>query len=105
MISHDQDNWLNPVKPFHRSSLISSFYKANRLRFLNNPNLFCLSLSERLLEVGVCLSTPPKRVSDSKGKRTTTGVDSFITFVNVLKKILNKCIGLLLRLREIFWWS
>ncbi|KAG8501373.1 hypothetical protein CXB51_003492 [Gossypium anomalum] len=28
MISHDQDNWLNPVKPFHRSSLISSFYKA-----------------------------------------------------------------------------
>nr|YP_010832887.1 Ycf2 [Astragalus cognatus]WFG52857.1 Ycf2 [Astragalus cognatus] len=36
-ISHGQDNWLNPVKPFHRSSLISSFYKANRLRFLNNP--------------------------------------------------------------------
>lgn len=32
MISHDQDNWLNPVKPFHRSSLISSFYKANRLQ-------------------------------------------------------------------------
>ncbi|KAL4184801.1 hypothetical protein AMTRI_Chr10g227330 [Amborella trichopoda] len=26
MISHDRD-WLNPVKPFHRSSLISSFYK------------------------------------------------------------------------------
>ncbi|KAK8934372.1 Protein ycf2 [Platanthera zijinensis] len=22
MISHDRDNWLNPVKPFHRSSLI-----------------------------------------------------------------------------------
>nr|WEG92325.1 hypothetical protein RF2 [Oemleria cerasiformis]WEG92326.1 hypothetical protein RF2 [Oemleria cerasiformis] len=39
--SHDQDNWLNPVKPFHRSSLISSFYKANRLRFLNNPHHFC----------------------------------------------------------------
>nr|YP_010832507.1 hypothetical chloroplast RF21 [Astragalus oxyglottis]WFG51945.1 hypothetical chloroplast RF21 [Astragalus oxyglottis] len=37
MISHGQDNWLNPVKPFNRSSLISSFYKANRLRFLNNP--------------------------------------------------------------------
>nr|AKF01572.1 hypothetical chloroplast RF21 [Geonoma undata subsp. dussiana] len=34
MISQDRDNWLNPVKPFHRSSLISSFYKANRLRFL-----------------------------------------------------------------------
>lgn len=41
MISHDHDNWLNPVKPFHRSSLISSFYKANRLRFLNNPHHFC----------------------------------------------------------------
>nr|YP_009996492.1 hypothetical chloroplast RF21 [Astragalus laxmannii]QNQ65881.1 hypothetical chloroplast RF21 [Astragalus laxmannii]WDD39443.1 hypothetical chloroplast RF21 [Astragalus mongholicus var. dahuricus]WFG52249.1 hypothetical chloroplast RF21 [Astragalus laxmannii]WFG52325.1 hypothetical chloroplast RF21 [Astragalus laxmannii] len=36
-ISQGQDNWLNPVKPFNRSSLISSFYKANRLRFLNNP--------------------------------------------------------------------
>nr|YP_009526164.1 Ycf2 [Dianthus caryophyllus]YP_010938532.1 Ycf2 [Dianthus cincinnatus]YP_010938550.1 Ycf2 [Dianthus cincinnatus]YP_010938700.1 Ycf2 [Dianthus barbatus]YP_010938718.1 Ycf2 [Dianthus barbatus]QYF08531.1 Ycf2 [Dianthus fruticosus subsp. amorginus]QYF08782.1 Ycf2 [Dianthus fruticosus subsp. fruticosus]UFP05486.1 hypothetical protein RF2 [Dianthus chinensis]CUA65787.1 Ycf2 [Dianthus gratianopolitanus]CUA66543.1 Ycf2 [Dianthus moravicus] len=41
MISHDQNNWLNPVKPFHRSSWISSFYKANRLRFLNNPHHFC----------------------------------------------------------------
>nr|YP_010505308.1 Ycf2 [Chrysosplenium echinus]YP_010505325.1 Ycf2 [Chrysosplenium echinus]UXE34025.1 Ycf2 [Chrysosplenium echinus]UXE34042.1 Ycf2 [Chrysosplenium echinus] len=41
MISHDQDNWLNPAKPFHGSSLISSFYKANRLRFLNNPHHFC----------------------------------------------------------------
>nr|YP_010887697.1 Ycf2 protein [Hypodaphnis zenkeri]YP_010887714.1 Ycf2 protein [Hypodaphnis zenkeri]WJJ67268.1 Ycf2 protein [Hypodaphnis zenkeri]WJJ67286.1 Ycf2 protein [Hypodaphnis zenkeri] len=39
-ISHDRDNWLNPVKPFHRSSLISSFYKANRLRFLNHPHHF-----------------------------------------------------------------
>nr|YP_010290330.1 hypothetical protein RF2 [Anarthria humilis]YP_010290353.1 hypothetical protein RF2 [Anarthria humilis]YP_010290379.1 hypothetical protein RF2 [Anarthria humilis]ULQ64096.1 hypothetical protein RF2 [Anarthria humilis]ULQ64119.1 hypothetical protein RF2 [Anarthria humilis]ULQ64146.1 hypothetical protein RF2 [Anarthria humilis] len=38
MISHDRDNWLNPVKPFHRSSLISSFYKANRLRFWNDPH-------------------------------------------------------------------
>ncbi|KAH0447711.1 hypothetical protein IEQ34_023452 [Dendrobium chrysotoxum] len=41
MISHDRDNWLNPVKPFHRSSLISSFSKANRLRFLNDPHHFC----------------------------------------------------------------
>ncbi|KAJ8424312.1 hypothetical protein Cgig2_030338 [Carnegiea gigantea] len=41
MISHDQNNWLNPVKPFYRSSLISSFYKANRFRFLNNPRHFC----------------------------------------------------------------
>ena len=47
MISHDQDNWLNPVKPFHRSSLISSFYKANRLRFLNNPHHFCFDCNKR----------------------------------------------------------
>ena len=47
MISHDQDNWLNPVKPFYRSSLISSFYKANRLRFLNNPHHFCFYCNKR----------------------------------------------------------
>nr|YP_010892211.1 hypothetical chloroplast RF2 [Ludwigia hyssopifolia]YP_010892228.1 hypothetical chloroplast RF2 [Ludwigia hyssopifolia]WJO89907.1 hypothetical chloroplast RF2 [Ludwigia hyssopifolia]WJO89924.1 hypothetical chloroplast RF2 [Ludwigia hyssopifolia] len=47
MISHDQDNWLNPVKPFHRSSLLSSFYKANRLRFLNNPHHFCFYCNKR----------------------------------------------------------
>nr|YP_009988060.1 hypothetical protein RF2 [Medicago edgeworthii]QNM38298.1 hypothetical protein RF2 [Medicago edgeworthii] len=40
MICHDQDNWLNPVKPFRRSSLISSFYKANRLRFFNFNNQY-----------------------------------------------------------------
>nr|YP_010192053.1 Ycf2 [Evolvulus alsinoides]QZN05695.1 Ycf2 [Evolvulus alsinoides] len=39
-IFHDQDNWLNPRTPFQRSSLISSFYKANRLLFLNNPYHF-----------------------------------------------------------------
>ena len=32
-ISHDQENWRNPLKPFHRSSLISSFLKAPRLGF------------------------------------------------------------------------
>nr|AIK21316.1 hypothetical chloroplast RF21 [Lathyrus sativus] len=37
----NQDNWLNPVKCFHRSSLISSFYKVNRLRFLNNQDFDC----------------------------------------------------------------
>nr|YP_010139219.1 hypothetical chloroplast RF2 [Garcinia paucinervis]YP_010139235.1 hypothetical chloroplast RF2 [Garcinia paucinervis]QQK54598.1 hypothetical chloroplast RF2 [Garcinia paucinervis]QQK54614.1 hypothetical chloroplast RF2 [Garcinia paucinervis]QXF60399.1 hypothetical chloroplast RF21 [Garcinia paucinervis]QXF60416.1 hypothetical chloroplast RF21 [Garcinia paucinervis] len=46
-ISHDQDNWLNPLKPFHRSSLISSFYKANRLRFLNNLHHFCFYCNKR----------------------------------------------------------
>nr|YP_009656480.1 hypothetical chloroplast RF2 [Medicago suffruticosa]QCO73246.1 hypothetical chloroplast RF2 [Medicago suffruticosa] len=44
MILHDQDhyqdqyNWLNlfPVKQFHRSSLISSFYKADLLEFFDH---------------------------------------------------------------------
>uniref|UniRef100_UPI0030E4726F Ycf2 n=1 Tax=Hedysarum drobovii TaxID=2906541 RepID=UPI0030E4726F len=47
MIFHDQDNWLNPLKPFHRSSLISSFYKANRLRFLNNQYPFSFYCNKR----------------------------------------------------------
>nr|YP_010443426.1 hypothetical protein RF2 [Arenaria serpyllifolia]YP_010443445.1 hypothetical protein RF2 [Arenaria serpyllifolia]UTE94300.1 hypothetical protein RF2 [Arenaria serpyllifolia]UTE94320.1 hypothetical protein RF2 [Arenaria serpyllifolia] len=47
MISHDQNSWLNPVKPFHISSLISSFYKANRLRFLNNPHHFRFYCNKR----------------------------------------------------------
>nr|VDD22482.1 unnamed protein product [Brassica rapa] len=47
IVSHDQDNWLNPVKPFQRSSLISSFSKANRLRFLNNPHHFCFYCKKR----------------------------------------------------------
>nr|WJZ10347.1 Ycf2 [Neocinnamomum caudatum] len=38
-ISHDRDNLLNPIKLFHKSSsLISSFYKANRLQFVNHPH-------------------------------------------------------------------
>nr|YP_010006737.1 Ycf2 [Passiflora cerradensis]YP_010006753.1 Ycf2 [Passiflora cerradensis]QNR05504.1 Ycf2 [Passiflora cerradensis]QNR05520.1 Ycf2 [Passiflora cerradensis] len=47
MISHHRDNWLNPVKPFHRSSLISAFFKANRLRFLNNLHHFCFNCNKR----------------------------------------------------------
>ncbi|WZY99197.1 hypothetical protein YC2023_071526 [Brassica napus] len=49
IVSHDQDNWLNPVKPFQRSSLISSFSKANRLRFLNNPHHFCFYCNKNML--------------------------------------------------------
>nr|YP_009435179.1 hypothetical chloroplast RF2 [Lobelia linearis]YP_009435202.1 hypothetical chloroplast RF2 [Lobelia linearis]ATG25180.1 hypothetical chloroplast RF2 [Lobelia linearis]ATG25205.1 hypothetical chloroplast RF2 [Lobelia linearis] len=44
---YDQDNWLNPVKPFHRSSLLSAFYKANQLRFLNNPHNFSFDCNKR----------------------------------------------------------
>nr|QWL22922.1 hypothetical protein RF2 [Cassytha capillaris] len=38
MIPYNRQNWVNLRKPFHKSSLISSFYKANRLRFLNHPD-------------------------------------------------------------------
>ncbi|CAN6472604.1 unnamed protein product [Victoria cruziana] len=47
IISHDWDNWLNPVKPFYRSSLISVFYKANLLRFFNSLHHFCFYSNKR----------------------------------------------------------
>nr|QYJ56532.1 hypothetical chloroplast RF2 [Adenophora kayasanensis] len=47
MIFDDPDNWLNPVKPFHRSSLISAFFKANRLRFMNKPDYFSFYCNKR----------------------------------------------------------
>jgi len=43
----NQDNWLNPVKCFHRSSLISSFYKVNRLQFLKNDSNFSFEYNKR----------------------------------------------------------
>nr|YP_010759888.1 Ycf2 protein [Cuscuta chinensis]YP_010759940.1 Ycf2 protein [Cuscuta chinensis]WEY29813.1 Ycf2 protein [Cuscuta chinensis]WEY29814.1 Ycf2 protein [Cuscuta chinensis] len=46
-ILHDQENWLNPANQFQRSSLIYSFYKANRLRFLNNPDCFWFDCKTR----------------------------------------------------------
>nr|YP_010760424.1 Ycf2 protein [Cuscuta nevadensis]YP_010760476.1 Ycf2 protein [Cuscuta nevadensis]WEY30399.1 Ycf2 protein [Cuscuta nevadensis]WEY30400.1 Ycf2 protein [Cuscuta nevadensis] len=44
---HDQENWLNPANQFQRGSLIYSFYKANRLRFLNNPDFFWFDCKTR----------------------------------------------------------
>nr|YP_009994282.1 Ycf2 protein [Cuscuta nitida]YP_009994341.1 Ycf2 protein [Cuscuta nitida]QNP08405.1 Ycf2 protein [Cuscuta nitida]QNP08406.1 Ycf2 protein [Cuscuta nitida] len=46
-IFHDKENWLNSWNPFKRSSLISSFYKTNRLRFLNHPHHFWLYFNTR----------------------------------------------------------
>nr|YP_010760185.1 Ycf2 protein [Cuscuta haughtii]YP_010760237.1 Ycf2 protein [Cuscuta haughtii]WEY30160.1 Ycf2 protein [Cuscuta haughtii]WEY30161.1 Ycf2 protein [Cuscuta haughtii] len=46
-IFHDQENWLNLANQFQRSSLIHSFYKANRLRFLNNPDCFWFDCKTR----------------------------------------------------------
>nr|YP_010760484.1 Ycf2 protein [Cuscuta polyanthemos]YP_010760536.1 Ycf2 protein [Cuscuta polyanthemos]WEY30459.1 Ycf2 protein [Cuscuta polyanthemos]WEY30460.1 Ycf2 protein [Cuscuta polyanthemos] len=46
-IFHDQETWLNPATPFQKGSLISSFYKANRLRFVNNPDRFWFDCKTR----------------------------------------------------------
>ena len=38
IISHNEDNWSNPTKSFHKSSLISSFYKVN---WQNRSPFYC----------------------------------------------------------------
>nr|YP_009752370.1 Ycf2 protein [Bryonia marmorata]YP_009752388.1 Ycf2 protein [Bryonia marmorata]QIT04344.1 Ycf2 protein [Bryonia marmorata]QIT04362.1 Ycf2 protein [Bryonia marmorata] len=86
MISHDQDNWLNPVKPFHRSSLISSFYKATRLRFLNNPHHFCFYCNKRF----------PFSVDYVEKARINNYDFTYGQFLNILfirKKIFSLCGG------------
>nr|YP_009573349.1 Ycf2 [Calotropis gigantea]YP_009573369.1 Ycf2 [Calotropis gigantea]QBM31314.1 Ycf2 [Calotropis gigantea]QBM31330.1 Ycf2 [Calotropis gigantea] len=81
MIFHDQDNWLNPVKPFHRSSLISSFYKANRLRFLNNPHHFCFYWNTRF----------PFSVEKARNYDFTYG--QFLNILFIRNKIFSLCVG------------
>nr|YP_010883326.1 Ycf2 protein [Psydrax latifolia]YP_010883343.1 Ycf2 protein [Psydrax latifolia]WIF29361.1 Ycf2 protein [Psydrax latifolia]WIF29378.1 Ycf2 protein [Psydrax latifolia] len=83
MIFHDQDNWLNPVKPFHRSSLISSFYKANRLRFLNNPHHFCFYCN-----TGFPLSVEKARINNYD---FTYG--QFLNILFIRNKIFSLCVG------------
>nr|YP_010552150.1 Ycf2 protein [Sonerila annamica]YP_010552169.1 Ycf2 protein [Sonerila annamica]UTM95055.1 Ycf2 protein [Sonerila annamica]UTM95074.1 Ycf2 protein [Sonerila annamica] len=81
MISHDQDNWLNPVKPVHRSSLISSFYKANRLRFLNNPHHFCFYCNKRF----------PFYVERAHIKNSDFTYGQFLNILFIRKKIFSLC--------------
>jgi len=83
MISHDQDNWLNPVKPFHRSSLISSFYKANRLRFLNNLHLFCFYCNKRF----------PFYVEKARIKNYDFTHGQFLNILFIRNKIFSLCGG------------
>ena len=42
-----QDNWLNPVKSFHRCLLISSLDKVNEFKFLNNSYHICFDYNKR----------------------------------------------------------
>nr|YP_010323883.1 hypothetical chloroplast RF2 [Miliusa glochidioides]YP_010323900.1 hypothetical chloroplast RF2 [Miliusa glochidioides]UKP90032.1 hypothetical chloroplast RF2 [Miliusa glochidioides]UKP90050.1 hypothetical chloroplast RF2 [Miliusa glochidioides] len=83
MISRDRDNWLNPVKPFHRSSLISSFYKANRLRFLNNPHHFWFYCKKRF----------PFYVERTRINNYDLTYGQFLNILFIRKKIFSLCVG------------
>nr|YP_010567975.1 hypothetical chloroplast RF21 [Dracocephalum rupestre]YP_010567995.1 hypothetical chloroplast RF21 [Dracocephalum rupestre]UZC55688.1 hypothetical chloroplast RF21 [Dracocephalum rupestre]UZC55689.1 hypothetical chloroplast RF21 [Dracocephalum rupestre]WCR50840.1 Ycf2 protein [Dracocephalum rupestre]WCR50857.1 Ycf2 protein [Dracocephalum rupestre] len=83
MIFHNQDNWLNPVKPFHRSSLISSFYKANRLRFLNNPHHFCFYCNTRF----------PFSVEKACINNYDFTYGQFLNILFIRNKIFSLCVG------------
>ena len=84
MISHDRDNWLNPVKPFHRSSLISSFYKANRLRFLNNPHHFWF----------YCNKGFPFYVEKTCINNYDLTYGQFLNILFIRNKIFSLCVGI-----------
>nr|YP_009493748.1 hypothetical chloroplast RF2 [Weigela florida]YP_009493765.1 hypothetical chloroplast RF2 [Weigela florida]AWN57643.1 hypothetical chloroplast RF2 [Weigela florida]AWN57644.1 hypothetical chloroplast RF2 [Weigela florida] len=90
MIFHDQDNWLNPVKPFHRSSLISSFYKANRLRFLNNPHHFCFYCNKRF----------PFYVEKARINNSDFTYGQFLNILFIRNKIFSLCVG---KKKHAFW--
>nr|YP_009092723.1 hypothetical protein ycf2 [Eustrephus latifolius]YP_009092743.1 hypothetical protein ycf2 [Eustrephus latifolius]AIR12577.1 hypothetical protein ycf2 [Eustrephus latifolius]AIR12580.1 hypothetical protein ycf2 [Eustrephus latifolius] len=82
-ISHDRDNWLNPVKPFHRSSLISSFYKANRLRFLNDPHHFWFYCNKRF----------PFSVEKIRIHNDDLTYGQFLNILFIRNKIFSLCVG------------
>nr|YP_010407277.1 hypothetical chloroplast RF21 [Spiranthes sinensis]YP_010407292.1 hypothetical chloroplast RF21 [Spiranthes sinensis]URF20167.1 hypothetical chloroplast RF21 [Spiranthes sinensis]URF20182.1 hypothetical chloroplast RF21 [Spiranthes sinensis] len=83
MISHDRDNWLNPVKPFHRSSLISSFSKANRLRFLNDPPHFWFYCNKRF----------PFDVEKTRINNYDLTYGQFLNILSIRNKIFSLCVG------------
>nr|YP_009651812.1 hypothetical chloroplast RF21 [Idiospermum australiense]YP_009651830.1 hypothetical chloroplast RF21 [Idiospermum australiense]QCY72541.1 hypothetical chloroplast RF21 [Idiospermum australiense]QCY72560.1 hypothetical chloroplast RF21 [Idiospermum australiense] len=83
MISHDRDNWLNPVKPFHRSSLISSFYKANRLRFLNHPHHFWF----------YCNKGFPFYAEKTRINNYDLTYGQFLNILFIRNKIFSLCVG------------
>nr|YP_010615629.1 Ycf2 [Smilax astrosperma]YP_010615647.1 Ycf2 [Smilax astrosperma]WAU46817.1 Ycf2 [Smilax astrosperma]WAU46835.1 Ycf2 [Smilax astrosperma] len=83
MISHDRDNWLNPVKPFHRSSLISSFYKANRLRFLNDLHHFWFYCNKRF----------PFYVEKTRINNYDLTYGQFLNILFIRNKIFSLCVG------------
>nr|YP_009309134.1 hypothetical chloroplast RF21 [Primula veris]AOS86798.1 hypothetical chloroplast RF21 [Primula veris] len=83
MIFHDQNNWLNPVKLFHRSSLISSFSKANRLRFLNNPHHFSFYCNRRF----------PFYVEKARINNYDFTYGQFLNILFIRNKLVSLCVG------------
>nr|UVH70417.1 hypothetical protein RF2 [Corydalis bungeana]UVH70434.1 hypothetical protein RF2 [Corydalis bungeana] len=83
MIFHDRDNWLNPVKPFHRSSLISSFSKANRCRFLNNPHHFWFYCNKKF----------PFSVEKALLKNSDRTYGQFLNILFIPNKRFSLCVG------------
>nr|WRW10986.1 Ycf2 protein [Aeginetia sinensis]WRW11012.1 Ycf2 protein [Aeginetia sinensis] len=83
MIFHNQDNWLNPVKPFHRSSLISSFYKANRLQLLKNTHHFCFYCNTRF----------PFYVEKARIHNYDFTYGQFLNILFILNKTFSWCVG------------
>ncbi|GJU11359.1 ycf2 protein [Tanacetum coccineum] len=90
MIFHDQYNWLNPVKSFHRSSLRSSFYKANQLRFLNNPHHFCFYCNKRF----------PFYVEKARINNYDFTYGQFLNILFIRNKIFSLCVG---KKKHAFW--
>nr|YP_009450099.1 hypothetical chloroplast RF2 [Burmannia championii]YP_009450106.1 hypothetical chloroplast RF2 [Burmannia championii]ANK36296.1 hypothetical chloroplast RF2 [Burmannia championii]ANK36303.1 hypothetical chloroplast RF2 [Burmannia championii] len=83
MISHDRNNWLNTAKPFHRSSLLSSFYKVNRLRFLNDPHHFWFYCNKRF----------PFYVEKSRINNYDLTYGQFLNILFIRNKIFSLCVG------------
>nr|YP_009657014.1 hypothetical chloroplast RF2 [Medicago orbicularis]QCO73911.1 hypothetical chloroplast RF2 [Medicago orbicularis] len=98
MISHNQENWRNPLKPFHRSSLISSFYKAYRLRFFNNQYVgrscnYDFTFGQFLDLVNKPFGGKKKRETSSikcKKKRETSSIKLWVSNTGFIPKYFTK---------------
>nr|AKT74001.1 hypothetical chloroplast RF21 [Corsia cf. boridiensis SPL470-2] len=82
MLSHYRDNWLNFVKSFHRSSLISSFYKASRLRFLNDTHNLWFYCNKRF----------PFYVEKTRSNNYDLLYGQFLNILFIRNKIFSLCV-------------
>ncbi|KAG5606350.1 hypothetical protein H5410_027842 [Solanum commersonii] len=91
MIFHDQDNWLNPVKPFHRSSLISSFYKAhiNNSDFMYGPFINILFICNKIFFL--CVGKKNAFLGEILFHQTS---QKYLTcsYLTIFHKVATKCI-------------